>query len=264
METPRVIGLLDPTSFGRGGTSASLSECDLLELRFDLFPDADPAELARNVRAAFPETPVLFTVRLERDLGRWPDARAAERTPLFARALETGIPAWVDAELSEPGLVRALKPLCAERGAKLLVSSHFRTAPESAEECERPWNESLALGPDGVKLVWSMDDRSRESLLLDFVLRHRNDGRLRACFAMGKGGRLSRLFAPLAGAPWTYGFAGTGAPAPGQWEIARMRDCFAKTSSYNPENGANRLLSDLEEWEKANFPTFAPETSEDE
>ena len=261
--TPKIVGLLVPENFGAdAAVPPELGLCDLLELRFDLFRGAKPGELVSRARAAFPGKPLLFTVRLERDGGAWPDGDAGARFPLFAEALEAGAD-WADAELDEPGLVRRLRPVLARTGSKLLVSNHLWSAPESAEACEALWRSALRLEGDGVKLVWKMDDRKAEGILTEFLLRHGNDPRLVACFAMGEGGRLSRLYGPLMGAPWTYGFCGSGAPAPGQWKIAEMRDCFAKIAPLDAENGLNRLKSALEEWEKARFSTFGHATWED-
>ena len=261
--SPQIVGLLAPENFGAGkDASPELGLCDLLENRFDLFPGAKPGELVSRVREAFPGKPLLFTVRLKRDGGAWPDGDAGTRFPLFAEALEGGA-GWADVELDEPGLVGKLRPVLARTGSKLLVSNHLWSAPESVEACEALWRSALRLEGDGVKLVWKLDDRKAEGILEEFVLRHRGDPRLVACFAMGEGGKFSRLFAPLAGVPWTYGFSGSGAPAPGQWKIAEMRDCFAKIAPLGAENGPDRLKSAIKEWEKARFSTFGHATWED-
>ena len=262
--SPRIVGLLVPENFGAdSAVSPELGLCDMLEIRFDLFAGAKPGELVSRARAAFPGKPLLFTVRLKRDGGAWPDGDAGARFPLFAEALEGGAD-WADVELDEPGLARRLRPVLARTGAKLLVSSHVWSAPESVEACEALWRSALRLEGDGAKLVWKMDDRKAEGILLEFLLRHGNDPRLVACFAMGEGGRLSRLYGPLMGAPWTYGFCGSGAPAPGQRKIAEMRDCFAKIAPLDPEKGPKSLLQALEEREKAVFPTFASRNTEEE
>ena len=169
--TPKIVGLLVPENFGAdAAVPPGLGLCDLLELRFDLFRGAKPGELVSRARAAFPGKPLLFTVRLERDGGAWPDGDAGARFPLFAEALEAGAD-WADAELDEPGLVRRLRPVLARTGSKLLVSNHLWSAPESVEACEALWRSALRLEGDGVKLVWKMDDRAAEGILTEFLLR---------------------------------------------------------------------------------------------
>lgn len=260
---PQIVGLATPESLAAPDGPAALRACDVLEIRADLFGEERRPALVAEVRALFPDAPLLFSVRLRRDGGAWPDERAGERLPLFEAALRSGEVSWIDVEADEEAAVRALAPLRAESSARLLVSNHRWGAPASAGECEREFARALALGPDGVKLVWTLREGDDDRPLLEFLEARRDDPRLMACFAMGEGGRGSRLLAPLAGVPWSYGFVGSGAPAPGQWRVSEMRDCFAEIAPPGGENGLNRLKSDLERWEKSRFSTFGRATLED-
>jgi hypothetical protein len=48
---------------------------------------------------------------------------------------------------------------------------------------------------------------------------------------MGSEATLTRLLSPLLGCPFTYGFLGEGAVAPGQLPAARMRDFFSRAAA---------------------------------
>lgn len=245
----QIIGLILPENID---LVDGFQQCDLLELRFDLFPRTEWDAALMRVKEQWPSHPLIATIRLQRDGGAWPDVQREEREPFLEVLATSGSVEWIDAELQYPEWARRLIEISSKR-TKILISSHdLKGSPGSLAEYEEFWKSATALKGDGIKLVVTFPQQtlcanggdkgasapnliSRERDLYTFIEHHRDDPRLLAAFAMGEAGRATRIESVRRGAPWCYGFVGRHAPAAGQWSVHELQRLFAKLRGPNME-----------------------------
>jgi 3-dehydroquinate dehydratase-1 len=156
-------------------------------------------------------TPVLATIRLIADGGRWP--LDAERLPWFDEAL--AVASWVDIEV-ESAVASDVVRLARARGRRVIVSHHDFTGTPDRATLEGLITRARALEGDVVKVataVRSLEDHDR---LLDVLRRNRKpaSGSV-ALIGMGPLGTALRSYLPSAGSRFTYGYLDAVA-APGQ------------------------------------------------
>jgi 3-dehydroquinate dehydratase-1 len=203
-------------------TASSARVIDLLEVRVDLFdgsmatPIALWAEAGASIEAT--GTPVLVTIRLGAEGGRWtrPDA---DRLALFEEALTSGAGSWVDVEAQSP-LAREVTALARARRGTSVVSHHdFARTPPLAD-LERVIAACLAAGADVPKIATRVCDDDDRAALLALAAAHAGQ----ACvIGMGTsdGDRELRVELPALGSRLAYGWVD--APtAPGQLSAADM------------------------------------------
>lgn len=156
-----------------------------------------------------------------------------ERLDLYLRALK-GRPHYVDVELSSPIAGELIK---AKGPTKVILSKHDFTQTPGRETLESWVREAITLGADVVKIATmarSWDDNFK---LLSLVGKFE---RPVVAFAMGPMGLISRVFAPLMGAPFTY--AALEQPvAPGQMSYGAMEAIYSSLGVY----GDLRSLADM-------------------
>jgi 3-dehydroquinate dehydratase-1 len=207
---------------------------DLLEIRVDLFAEPNlgvGACAEASARATATGTPVLVTIRLGAEGGRWtrPDAL---RLALYAEAL--AFASWVDVEAASP-IARDVTALARARGATSIVSHHdFARTPPLAE-LERIIEACRAAGADVPKIATRVNaDEDRAAL---FALLEKEGGR--AC-VIGMGPADLRVELPARGSRLAYGYIG--APtAPGQSSAADMDTRLRAASPAYAAGRAARL-----------------------
>ncbi|MBI4496104.1 MAG: type I 3-dehydroquinate dehydratase [Deltaproteobacteria bacterium] len=194
---------------------------DLIELRLDhMRPPRLEALLERGKK------PFIATNRRPEEGGKY-QGEERERLAVLRRAAEMGVD-FLDVEV---GSDRALlSDLMARRGrAGLILSFHdFRGTP-SGEELFRLCRLMMRRQAEVVKIVTlarSPADNLRTLALIPYA---REKGQEIVAFCMGKKGRMSRIFAPLIGASWTYAaLDGRRATAPGQLTVAELREAWRR------------------------------------
>ncbi len=205
---------------------------DLLEVRVDLFdaPDVAACEAAcAQVEAT--GTPVLVTIRLAAEGGRWarPDA---ERLALYRDA--AAFASWVDVEAQSP-IARDVTALARARGATSIVSHHDFTRTPPPEELERLLAACRAAGADVPKLATKVNGDEDRAALLALAAAHAG----RACvigMATSDEHRELRVELPARGSRLAYGYVD--APtAPGQLSAA---DMDARLRAASPAYAARR------------------------
>jgi 3-dehydroquinate dehydratase / shikimate dehydrogenase len=171
---------------------------DAFELRLDLLDESDrsPEEVASVVRAA--ARPVIATCRPEAEGGRFQGDDAA-RERLLGAALAAGA-AWVDVEWSwwqrDPELATRL-PL-----EQVQLSHHGRMG--SGPELDEIRTRMFGTRAGALKLVARAETFEEAVRFLDLAAGTRELGRKLTCFALGPGGRVSRILAGLRGSYFTY------------------------------------------------------------
>jgi 3-dehydroquinate dehydratase-1 len=214
---PALVGVVtSPEAVARfAETAPSPRVVDLLEVRVDLFEAPSISSWAAAgaaIEAA--GTPVLVTIRLAAEGGRWtrPDG---ERLGLFREALEAGACSWVDVEAASP-LARDVTDLARARGGTSVVSHHdFARTPPLAE-LERVVAACRAAGADVPKVATKVNGDDDSAALLALAAAHAG---LACVIGMGPGEL--RVELPARGSCLAYGWVD--APtAPGQLSAAEM------------------------------------------
>jgi 3-dehydroquinate dehydratase-1 len=239
---PLVVGTARPTSLGTWA-DLPLSDrvADVIEARLDLAVGEPTAAAAPGAAAPLPDltvflpacqrlertgSPILLTVRLVPDGGRWTDDRA--RLPLFERALAEDACSWVDVEV-ESAIAADVVGLAHARGARVVVSHHDFSGTPDVATLEAIVDRGWRLGADLVKVATCVEGLRDHDHLIE-LLRRRRDQAL-AVIGMGPFGTALRTYLPCVGSRLTYGFLDDVA-APGQLPardlVARLlTDCPA-------------------------------------
>jgi len=188
------------------------ARADLLEVRLDALPDADPAAVLAGAPG-----PVVVTCRARRDGGGF-DGSEAERLALLRRGAEAGAD-YVDVEAD------ALDAFGDPGPAELILSQHdFAGTPEDLETlaaglvARKPAVAKLvttARGPaDVLRVLRLLDEHARGSVRL-------------AAHTMGPAGFPGRILAARFGSAIVYGAARCGAAgAPGQPTLRALVDDY--------------------------------------
>lgn len=234
----------------------ALWQCGGVELRADGLhardiPRAVQAFHEEKMRRGF-AGPVVFTLRLQRDGGAWPDAEAASRNALWT-SLPPQTCDWVDLEIEEitrpgripPPTLTALR----SSGVKILLSHHAFT-PEGASSWEAMRDDMRTFAPDGVKFA-VMPDASQVPVLVEFARAVAAEWEWCCVLGMGAEGAVTRVLGPLRGCPFTYGFLGEGAVAPGQLPVGTMKAFFGRAAVAADRPAADAPAPEWVAWAEA-------------
>lgn len=214
----------------------ALWACGGVELRADGVPPEDvPAAVAafhaEKTRRGF-TGPVVFTLRLHRDGGAWPDAEAPAREIVWT-SLPSGTCDWVDLEIEEisrPGRINPQTLAALRSSGSRILLSHHAFGPEEPSMWEAFLRDMRAHEPDGVKFAVT-PTAGQVPALLELARRVGDEFTESCVLGMGAEAAVTRVLGPLLGCPFTYGFLGEGAVAPGQWPVADMKTFFARAAA---------------------------------
>ncbi len=239
---PCVLGILPADGLEARRYSDALWACDGIELRADGMPaDSIAAAVAdfdaEKARRGFPG-PVVFTLRLRRDGGRWDDTAARDREAVW-ESLPPGTCDWVDLEVEEADRIDAsVFDTLRSSGAGILFS-HHAFEPEDPAGWDRLLDRMRSFSPGAVKFAVALRDRDHALALLRFARRVAAEWPASSVIGMGEAGSLTRLVSPLLGCPFTYGYLGTAPVAPGQLPAGAMRAFFAAARDGHPDQAAS-------------------------
>lgn len=195
------------------GLEQARADCPLVELRADLLRAGEVGGLVRRSRRE-----LVVSARRGSDGGRFCGSEE-ERRGLLLAALEAGA-RYVDIERDEPPLDRRERSRFARR---IVLSDHG--CPCEPETLERLYAEMAAGPEERIKIVPRAQSVAQIAAVRELLGRAERDGRLVACFALGRQGALSRLLAPSWGSWATYGAPRRGAEsADGQFTVDDMID----------------------------------------
>lgn len=191
-----------------------LGEVEMAEIRLDLakYPSSEYASIFGH------ETPTIATCRPD-ELG------LDEQYRLLKAAIEQGAN-YVDIEIEAPEkqLQRILE-VARANDCKVIISYHNYTNTPSEEELDDIITTCFEKGADIAKLAVMANDTWDVSRVLGL---YQTDKPLVA-LAMGEFGKLSRIAAPLLGAPFTFAAPTDGHPtAPGQVSYNDMTELLEK------------------------------------
>jgi len=201
----------------------AFSLADMVELRIDRIGSEKLDALLQSK-----EGTILITNRKKEEGGFFKGSEE-ERIAVLKRAVSLGVDI-VDIELSSgEAVISEIACHIKDAGArtKLLVSYHnFNGTPSDrllrnkAEACARAGGDMIKI----VTLADSMDDNLR---ILKLIPDCQKKGYDVVAFCMGDAGRISRVAAPLFGAPFTFASLEKGSEsAPGQMTVQELKSIF--------------------------------------
>ena len=194
---------------------------DLIELRIDYLRKPDLLALLKEG-----EKPVIVTNRRKEEGGRYQgDERM--RVEILREAIELEAE-YVDVEIGTERSV--LKDLMADKKeTEFILSFHdFRKTP-SERELRRLYERMTRLGPGIIKMVTFAKSWQDNLKVLTLIPYAKGRKQKIVAFCMGEKGKISRVFAPMMGAAWTYASLNKKrVSAPGQLTIQEMRDIWKR------------------------------------
>lgn len=194
---------------------------DLIELRMDYLRDSELG-LLLNAR----KRPFIITNRRKEEGGKY-GCDEKRRIGILKEAIELGAE-YVDVEInSEKPL---LKDLIANRKkTRIVLSFHDFQKTPSQEELKKLFNRMARMGGDVVKIISfarSWEDNFNILSLIPYAKKREQEI---VTFCMGERGKMSRIFAPLMGAAWTYAALSKGkTSAPGQLTFWEMKEIWER------------------------------------
>ncbi|MDD5712616.1 MAG: type I 3-dehydroquinate dehydratase [Smithellaceae bacterium] len=208
---------------------------DMLELRMDLIArGTDLRELMETARSSSHRCGILVTNRTAGEGG----GRACseeQRVALLKEAVELGAD-YVDVELgTEPRLRNELREAVEARKKRtqLIVSYHNFGKTPSLQALREIVNDSIDAGAAIVKIATfarHQEDNLRVLQMIPFA-RRKSVGAL--AFCMGEKGKVSRIVAPLLGAPFTFAsLSRVSASAAGQLTVEDTNRIFEIVRSW--------------------------------
>lgn len=227
-----------------GEVAGNVRLCDVLEIRYDLFPDRKAwADIARRAKSLNPSAILLGTVRLERDGGALPDSFDGRRMPFWEKIIGADEhPDWLDLERFALADYASLRLRCDCAGMKIIVSEHDFKGIPGIEELSASADECVRLKADGFKIAAMSSSAGDCDGLYAFIERRFKDFEWLSAFAMGDTGRASRLWSLACGANLTYASI-MGAAAPGQIPVARMKSLLKSLPDFRSEADFRAVLS---------------------
>ncbi|MTH46910.1 type I 3-dehydroquinate dehydratase [Intestinirhabdus alba] len=204
------------------------ADFDILEWRVDHFSAATSAEAVlealRAIRAAMPETPLLFTFRSANEGGE--QALSPEDYLALNRAaVESGLVDMIDLELlTGDALIAAAVEHAHGNNVKVVMSNHDFHKTPPAEEIVNRLRKMQSLGADIPKIALMPENRSDVLTLLAATVQMHEQyaDRPIITMSMSQTGVISRLAGEAFGSAATFG-AVKKASAPGQISVGDLR-----------------------------------------
>jgi 3-dehydroquinate dehydratase I len=215
---PRVVGTIITAEYLlRWSENPTPLPCDLVEFRLDGFSDlADWIRVGKQIEHQ--GTPVIVTVRLQREGGKWAGGDA-ERWKLLEPAIRSL--SGVDVEVRSD-LAAGVSELCGQLGKLSIFSFHDFVKTPPREELETLLASADRLRGIG-KIAATANSVEDVEVLRSLLQKPR---RAPICIiGMGTHGRETRLKFPLEGSCFTYGYLDVPG-APGQYSAQELTDYF--------------------------------------
>ena len=191
-----------------------MGHCQMVELRLDSL-DLNEAQLETLIGQA--TIPVLATCRPT------PARSEEERIALLCRTVDWGAK-WVDIEIESPASSKQVLRDATAGRAELVISYHDYTRTPVRYELETIVQRCFDEGADVAKIACTVNSHKDAARIMGIYSHFTS----LVAIGMGDLGRITRVAAPLLGAPFT--FASTDVlhkTAPGQLTTAELKDLYA-------------------------------------
>ncbi len=198
--------------------SKNLQHIDIIEIRIDKFRNLKVPYVIQHVsRIKNLGKPVILTIRSKSE-GGVGNVDDKLRYDLFSALVEYCD--YIDIELSSAKIIKSVVKLAWQNSIKLIVSYHNFSETPVNSKLEKILKDSKKTGADIVKIAVMPKSNADLKQLLKFSVEHDKDRKI--IIAMGKSGKVSRIFFPLAGSVFTYTYLGNKDIAPGQIPLEMM------------------------------------------
>ncbi len=194
---------------------------DLIELRMDYLRKPGLAILLQDR-----QKPFIVTNRRKEEGGQyWVNER--RRVRILEEAIDLGAE-FVDVEFEAKG--SWLRDFIAnKKGTRIILSSHNFQETPSLKELRRICDRMTRWRANIVKIVTFARGWEDNLLILSLIPYARKRGQEIVALCMGEKGKMSRVFAPLLGAAWTYApLKKERASAPGQLTLQELKKIWEK------------------------------------
>ena len=243
-----LVGLVDPETLTAAESEefhpsrVDYESCDILEIRYDFFDESEWQGLSARIRKIAPKAIQLGTIRLKRDGGTFPNARAIERPALWKKILAAAdIPEWLDLERDCLHDYSELREITGTKGVKILISEHNFTRIPSDLELKNYLTDVKRVKAEGIKIA-AMSNSDDDCTRLYKFAKKAKGFKLIAAFGMGETGKISRIWSLKEGANITYGSIGKAA-APGQIDVALMRKAIDRLETTTSQIELSSFLN---------------------
>jgi 3-dehydroquinate dehydratase type I len=194
---------------------------DLIELRVDYLRD-----VKLEILLDAGEKPLIVTNRPRAEGGRYA-GNEKKRLAILREAADFGA-AFVDMEMrTERSSLQEL--INNKNRTRIILSFHDFQRTLSPEELRKLSDRMIRYGADVAKIITfarSWDDNLKVLALIPYARKRKQ---AIVAFCMGEKGKMSRIFAPLMGAAWTYvSLDRRRANAPGQLTIKEMKEIWER------------------------------------
>jgi 3-dehydroquinate dehydratase-1 len=225
---PKVVGSFGSSLDLRGASASAIREsCDIAEIRLDLL-NAEEVEIDASRWSHLSGIPLLFTARRIEEGGALaigPDARMS----LLRSALDQA--ACVDIEVASIHEMGDLLVELADRRIPWIASYHdFSQLPETTE-LEDAARQAKDAGAAVFKAAAKLASTADLARLADFQLA--DHGIPVATMGMGPLAPVSRLLCAQCGSLLNYGYLGTTATAPGQWDSVLLKTAISRLVPFH-------------------------------
>ena len=172
------------------------------------------------------EKPIIVTHRRREEGGRY-TGDEKKRVGVLQEAIDLGA-SFVDVEVASKAFL--LQELVNHSDpTRLILSFHDCQGTPSLAELIRLFGRMMRVGAEVIKILTlarAFEDNLRNLSLLPYASERKQKI---VAFCMGEKGKMSRIFAPLAGAAWTFASLGREkTSAPGQLTVSAMRKIWEK------------------------------------
>ena len=212
--TPRVVGTVSQADTLAKLAGAGTHDCDIVEIRLDLIGADTPGWLEQAKAIEAQGVPVIVTIRLAAEGGKWMQPDEA-RLPLFQAALEHLSAA--DVEFHSP-LLEKISALAARHQKALIVSCHDFHKTPPVDELRQIIRKASDCGT--VVKIATLVQTDTDLATVRELLSEKWPARI-CLLGMGKFGPQTRTLFPKLGSCLTYGYLD--APvAPGQVRASEL------------------------------------------
>ncbi len=201
----------------RRAIAAGNRGADLMEIRMDYVRDA---ALEALLKAA--KRPVIVTNRRREEGGRFAGPEEI-RVRVLEEAQRLGA-SFIDIDWASG--MSALRPFLSsgEKRTRTILSFHDTKGTPSAAALRRLCREMMSCRPGVVKIVTAAREWGDNFRVLSLLAYARKRNQKIVAFCMGEKGKMTRVLAPLMGAPWAYASLNKKkSAAPGQLTMGELR-----------------------------------------
>ncbi len=194
---------------------------DLIELRMDYLKEPELEPLLK-----VGEKPFIVTNRRKEEGGRY-RGDEKKRLEILQQALELGV-SYVDVEMrgKRSSLLELIKN---KKGTRLVLSFHDFERTLSPRALRGLYGRMMRYGADVIKIVTLARTFEDNLKILSLIPYAREKKQEIVALCMGEKGKMSRIFAPLMGAAWTYASSDKKrTSAPGQLTAGELKQIWER------------------------------------